>query len=356
VKKILSGVELLQAVAGVYAFNVLHLGNEVRDRDTVSIGTRVYECDDQAAPTIVSGRVRVPVFNGYAEATLNFDDSQNVVDGNTVTVGAKVYTFKGTLSNVDGYVKIGPTIHRSIYNLVAALNVGNVGLYDPPLNYGDKNDVGEGAGIAYAAATTKNAADVEAGYGNDFDLFLSHRAGGAIGGSIALGETLVGNAAWVEGNSMSDVPYPTADQFGTALTTALNNDPDGPVWAEKISASEVVVWSRRRGDVRLACAESFTLPGNEWEWPTLQGGVIERDALVAIRGARRVVSAEEAGRQRMYFIFGFDPAGALLQVRTSIGAHVAFDGAVTLNGRRVTVTPGTVAITAGHVFNLMVFQ
>lgn len=354
--KSISQLKLLRTLEGVPAVNVLRLGADVRDGDTVSIGGRVYECDDQAQVQVVAGRVPVHVFNGYANATLNFDDTQNVVDGNTITIGTKVYTFKAVLTNVDGYVKIGPTIHRSIYNFVAALNVGNVGLYEPPYNYGALNDIGEGAGAAYAAAMTKNSADVEGGYGNDFDVTIAHRGGGASGNTIALDETLIGNASWAEGNLIAGVPHPTAVQFGSALATALNNDPLGTVFAEQVSASEVLVWSRRLGDVRLACASAFTSGANLWQWPTLTNGVAVREGLMPFGAARRVASAEEAAQGRMYFVFGFDPVGTFLQVRSGAGAHIAFDGGVTLQGRRVTVTSGAIAIAAGQVFNLIAFR
>jgi len=299
--------------------------------------------------------VRVPVFNGHANATLNFDDGQNVADGNTVTVGNKVYTFQATLTNVDGHVAIGPTLVRSIYNLVAALNVGSVSEPDAPAHYGDKNDAGEGAGVAYAAAMTMNPANVVAIYGGDYDLQISHWPGGTAGNSIALAETLVGDAAWVEGALVDPVPEPTADQFGTALVSALNNDALGLVYAEKVSASEVLVWSRRPGNVQLACGGSFTSPSNAWEWATLSGGV-GREGLTPVAGVTRVVSAAEATEQRVHFLFGFEPDGAVLQVRSGAGAPVSFDGPLTIAGRRVTVAADTVPLAAGQVFNLIVFK
>ncbi len=354
--KLLSELRDWHAASGALAFNVLRLTAAVPAGNTLTIGNRIYECDDQVASAVATGHVRVPVFNGHANATLNFDDSQNVADGNTVTVGTKVYTFKTTLANVDGYVAIGPTLERSIYNLVAAMNVGNADLYEPPANYGALNDVGEGAGVAYAAAMTPNAAGIEAMYGGDFDLQIAHRAGGTAGNSIALAETLVGSGAWAEGNQVDAVATPTADQFATALVTALNRDPGGPVWAERLSATEVLVWSRRPGDVRSVCEAAFTQGGNGWDQATLGGGMPAQDALRAVCGVVRTPTALEITRQRLHFVFGFEPHGVVLQVRSSAGVPVAFDGVVTLSGRRVTVTAATVALAAGQVFQVLVFQ
>ena len=348
----------LLSLQGVPAVNVLRFGGtSVPDGDTVSIGGRVYECDDQQAETITAGHVRVPVFIGCAEATLGFCDTQNVVDGNTVTIGGKVYTFKTTLANVDGYVKIGPTIHRSIYNLVAAVNVGYPDLIEEPACYGEKNDVGEGAGVAYAACTTRNPANVNAGYGNDYDFWLSHWPGGAIGNTVTLAADLVGNGHWVDDLTTMDGPQPpSVAQFGPALVAALNNDPAGPAFAEVISASEILVWSRRTGNVRLPCTASFTDPLNLWDEATLVGGPAGRDELAPVVGVRRVVSTAEASAARLHVVLGFAPTGAVVQA-SDAGALLPFDGTVTITGRRVTVSAtGDVDLTAGRAVQVLAFR
>ena len=357
-KRVLSQVQALQTAGGVPAVNVLRLGGaHVPDGNWVNIGGRVYECDDQMPETITAGRVRVPVFIGCAEATLGFCDTLNVVDGNTVTIGGKVYTFKATLANVDGYVQIGPTIHRSIYNLVAAVNVGYPDLIEEPACYGEKNDVGEGAGVAYAACTTRNPANVNAGYGNDYDFWLSHWPGGAIGNTVTLAATLVGNGHWVDDvETMCGPQAPSVAQFGPALAAALNNDPAGPVFAEVVSATEILVWSRRTGDVRLPCTANFTDPLNLWEEAALGGGPAGSDELAPVVGVRRVVNAAEASATRLHVVFGFVPSGAIVQV-SNAGAVLPFDGTVTITGRRVTVSAtGDVDLTAGRAVQVLAFR
>ena len=356
--KPVSQLKQLLTLQGVPALCVLTLGAAVPDGDWVSIGGRVYECDDQAAETITAGHVRVPVFNGYANATLGFSDSLNVANGNTVTVGTKVYTFQTVLTNVDGHVKIGGTIERSIYNLVAAMNVGNTGLYEPPTNYGALNDVGEGPGVAYAAATTKNAADIEAGYGGDFELTVSHRPGGAGGNTIALAATLAGNGAWAEGAFLDPVADPSAAQFGVALAAALNSDPDGPAFAEVVSATEVIVWSRCLGNVCPLCESGFTSDLNNWQDGALYGGLAGRDTLNPVVGVQRVVNGSESNEARLHFVFGFPPSGALVQVWDVGGAVLAFNGTVTITGRRVTVnaTGGNVSLDEGRSVQVLAFR
>lgn len=55
-----------------------------------------------------------------ATGTLTATDQP--VDGETVTIGTKVYTFQDTLTNVDGHVKIGASLAASLTNLKNAIN------------------------------------------------------------------------------------------------------------------------------------------------------------------------------------------------------------------------------------------
>jgi hypothetical protein len=354
--KALRHLQTLQAAAGLAACNALLFDDSVLDGDTVSIGGRVYECDDHKDSTIAPGNVRVWVFNGHANGTLNFSDTLNVVDGNTVTVGSKVYTFKAVLSNVDGYVKIGPTITRSIYNLVAAMNVGYPTLIDPPASYGELNDVGEGRGVAYAAAMTRNAADIKAFFGGDFDLQIWHWPGGTAGNGIAIDATLIGGGSWADGTEMASVPAPTFAQFAASFVSAVNNDQGGSVFAQQISDNEVVVWSRNPGDVQLLCDASFSNPTNAWEWPTLMGGTVAREDLTPIAAAGRQVTLGEQMRQRLHFIFGFQATNVFVQRRDAGGNFIPFDGNAVISGRRVTVMAGASGLNEGDFCNVIVFS
>lgn len=55
-----------------------------------------------------------------ATGTLTATDQP--ADGETVTIGTKVYTFQDTLTNVDGHVKIGASLAASLTNLKNAIN------------------------------------------------------------------------------------------------------------------------------------------------------------------------------------------------------------------------------------------
>ena len=141
-----------------------------------------------------------------------------------------------------------------------------------------------------------------------------------------------------------------------ALAAALNNDSARPVFAGVVSASEILVWSRRTGDVRLPCTATFTDPLNLWEEATLVGGPAGRDELAPVVGVRRVVSVAEATVTRLHVVFGFAPTGAVVQV-SDAGAVLPFDGTVAISGRRVTVTAtGDVDLTAGRAVQVIAFR
>lgn len=59
---------------------------------------------------------------GYGVAVLTLID--NNLDGLTVTIGAKVYTFQDTLTDVDGNVQVGVDEDESLDNLAAHVNGG----------------------------------------------------------------------------------------------------------------------------------------------------------------------------------------------------------------------------------------
>jgi hypothetical protein len=97
-------------------------------------------------------------------------------NGETVTLGVKVYTFKTAIS-VANDVLIGATIAESIANLVAAIN-----------------DDGVGEGSQYGTGTTANA-DAGAEVASGTTILATALAVGTSGNSIALADT-VRYASW----------------------------------------------------------------------------------------------------------------------------------------------------------------
>ena len=109
------------------------------------------------------------------------------VDGETLTIGSKTYTFEAALTDVDGNVAIGGDLATTQANFAAAI------------------DLGPGSGTAYAASMTKNT-DVRAdsgGFDSDDRLELRARASGTAGNSIAVSETFDAEENFFDGTTLA---------------------------------------------------------------------------------------------------------------------------------------------------------
>lgn len=104
----------------------------------------------------------------FAAGTLTA--AANAANTETVTVGGKVYTFQGTLTDVDGNVQVGADAATSLANLKAAINLE------------------AGAGTKYATAMTANA-HVVATAVTATTLVVKAKVAGELGNLIASTET-----------------------------------------------------------------------------------------------------------------------------------------------------------------------
>lgn len=136
------------------------------------------------------------------------DTAGQPVNGDTVTVGGKTYTFQSALTNADGNVAIGANTTVTAANLVAAVTLG------------------AGSGTAYAAAMTLNAnvtAVVDGTTATQVDF--SAKVGGPSGNSIALSKTGTGGGA-VSGATLTGGIQDTAmlrSEMNAAISAARNN-------------------------------------------------------------------------------------------------------------------------------------
>jgi len=120
-----------------------------------------------------AGLIGIPV-HGVAASRLLTSTGVAPVDGATVTLGTKVYTFKTSLTgaNVDGNVLIGASAAIALDNLKSAVNLTS------------------GSGTTYAAATTIHPTVTATDNADTTQLFVAKVAGVA-GNSIATTETSV---------------------------------------------------------------------------------------------------------------------------------------------------------------------
>jgi hypothetical protein len=124
----------------------------------------------------VSGALPKVVQSGVVSATQVLTAAANFTDGQTVTIGTKVYTFQAALTEADGHVKLGGTLAASLVNLANAINVNGLGI----------------AGTDYALANVANTQVTATSDATHLDITAI--VGGTTGNSIATTTTTA--ATW----------------------------------------------------------------------------------------------------------------------------------------------------------------
>ena len=129
---------------------------------------------------------------GTVQATGTLTLTGNTLDGLTVIIGSKTYTFQDTLTDVDGNVHVGASASDSLDNLIDAINLG------------------AGAGTDYATSMTIHPqVSAAAGAGDTMDVTAKVAVGPA-GNSIATGGTVTATegswgASFLEGGAFGDI-------------------------------------------------------------------------------------------------------------------------------------------------------
>ncbi len=133
-------------------------------------------------------------------ATANFNDTE------TVTIGAKTYTFQMTLTNADGHVHIGLTRDLSVVNLVNAINASGGGV----------------PGTDYALASVP-----------DFSVTASAPSPGSM--------MVLAITAGISGNSIA-VSQATANATWTSATLLGGMSPQSTQWPRAAGSTNFVPW------------------------------------------------------------------------------------------------------------------
>jgi hypothetical protein len=293
--------------------NILRVAAAVLATETVTVGAFVWEVYTGSA-AVTAGRLSVNVSAGGVKASGTLTLTENAADTNTVTIGNKVYTFQTTLTNVANNVKIGASASASIDNLIAAITGG------------------AGAGTNYAAATVAHT-QVTAAVGDGDTMTVTALVNGTAANSYATTDTLAGSSAFGAA-VLQNGAQPTAEQFVDAFVAATNASATCPVSAVKIGAGEVLVYSRRLNQ-DSACTETLSGSNNAWAAAALYGGS-KSSALKGAVPLKRIATSHEVALQTMHFVYGFEPVGAIIQVRDTAGTIKAVDGALSITGNRIT--------------------
>lgn len=149
----------------------------------VSFGHRVVE-----GFTIWASQNTSPALAAMSDL-LSFTDGANVEDGDTVTIGTKVYTFQATLTNVDGHVHIGTNVSESLINLRNAIN-----------------NTGGSPGTDYATATVANSDVVAADNAGSMEVDAKPTAAPSVATSTTSSHLKWENGSLVANNTVAGVP------------------------------------------------------------------------------------------------------------------------------------------------------
>lgn len=166
-------------------------------------GLQLYTNDvfeDGLALEITNDGIRTPAV--AATQTLSFTDQP--VDGETITIGTRVYTYKGTLGVTADQILIGASVLETVDNTVAAINRSG------------------STGTQYTAATVVNA-QVTADAATTSSVKITAKTAGTAANTIATTDT-VADASWGAGTMaggvaevvIGDVPA-TEDWMGPVL-------------------------------------------------------------------------------------------------------------------------------------------
>lgn len=235
----------------------------------------------------------------------------------TVTIGARVYTFKAALSGAN-QVLIGADASASIDNLIAAINGA------------------AGAGTIYGTGTVAHA-DVTASAGAGDTMNATAKAKGTAGNAIASTETLT-NGSWA-GATLTGGVNPTAGEF-TAELVDVANDEATNITATAISANEVLFenWRADTFGIPITCTETLSGSNNAWAANATYGQQGEMtDAFPKITMFSRTPNATELALGNVHILLSFVPASWLVQVLDTDGKIKAIDGKITRTGKRLTV-------------------
>lgn len=303
------------AGAGCHAVNVLRVASVVAVTETVTIGSRVYEAW-LGGTAVTAGRITVDVSAGGTKAsgTLTWNNSNAVADGETVTIDTKVYTFKTTLTGVEGQVLRLTGGDDALLNLIRAINHTGT----PGTDY-----------VAAAVHPTVSAAVAVTAHAFAVTALLT----GTGPNTIATTETATG-LSWGAATLASGA-NPTGAQFVTAMALAINAN-ELHHGATAIGTNELLVFSNRGGNTTLPCTETLAGSNNAWHSATMYGAHPQKQ--IKQMHVARVPIAGEVTLGNMHFHFPFAVGFVLPQIRvTSTGVSKAWDGATIISGNRVTL-------------------
>jgi len=227
-------------VNAVAAQAKLSISGVVKDGETVTIDTDVYEFASDAAQTVSGSNIAVDISASTtaSQGTLTVDTNPSAND--TMTIGTTVYTFVENPPLEAGEIAIGVDLDATKLNIVAAIN--------------GTDGVNTAHALVSAAAFATN------------DCVITALAGGTAGDAIATTETFTALTNIFDSTTLGTTT-PGADCSAANAETALVAADAGSTYSLAASgtADAVIATAATKGVAgnSLACTE--TMAKGEWD-------------------------------------------------------------------------------------------
>ncbi len=317
------------AANAVAATGTLTINGVVIDGETITIGSRIYEFDTDGS--IMGGRTAVDISASAVAGTGVLTISGVVDDTETVTIGTEVYEFDTSGTVTGGRI----AVDISSYAVAAQ---GTLTFTGAPAH---------SESFAVDGVTWTFKSDGTAGGSGVIDISSYTVKGSAVlsfGGSVADAQTVTINSRVYEFDTNSSITGDVAvdvsggatkDLAGAALANAINADGSAVVTAEyNAAANELTVTAKAGGTVgNYTTAENAT--NLSWSG-NLTGGTncTAANAVIAIVAdfdSATVTAAAGAGTTVIFTAVAAGAPGSLLTFTKSI-TNASVDGAGTLGG------------------------
>lgn len=318
---------------GTPGINVLRLAAAMADTETVTVNGVVWEASYDGVVT--AGRVEIDLSGYGTKASQTLTASGVFSDAETITLGAVTYTLKDTLGGggtTANQIKIAASTALTLDNIKSAVNLTGT----PGTDYGS-------ATVIHPTITATTNADTT-------QLFVA-KVTGTGGNALASTETCANSAFGAA--TLASGANPTAENGTDAFVAATNASVDAPINAVKISANEVVCYTRVLNK-NWASTETLAGSNNVWAAAAFYGQSVGKVSDPPLTAQFRTATATEVTLQTMHFFFAFAPTGAIIQIRNTDGTVKVSDGAMTISGRRVTwASSGSTDVDADDVVSVV---
>jgi hypothetical protein len=233
------------------ATGTLTVSGVVIDGETVTLGNRVYEFDTQSTAGITSGNVRVNISASATKAAGTLTLALQPAALETFTIGNRTYVWvaSGTADN-PGEISRGADLAAAKVNFVAAIN--------------GTDGVNTAHSQVTAAAFSSN------------NCVITAIKGGTAGNALVTTEAMAGSGNQFDAATLGTTTAGTdctATNATAALTTAINADTLALVTAVNASSSTVVVTAKATGPNGNSIASTETMANGAFGGATLTGGV-----------------------------------------------------------------------------------